>query len=96
MRWQATGLRTRGQVQQAWEQAAQGSWESTGTGAGSVVEVMPVSQWQLAFFSNGSWRPTVAAPVEAIRLRLTLPATRSPTGPITLDWLAPQVAGARS
>ncbi len=96
IRWQAADLRTRGQVQQAWEEAAREPWQSPGAGLGSSVQVMPVSEWQLRFFSGGRWRDAPATPTEAVRLQLMLPASAVPHGALTVDWLAPQVAGARS
>lgn len=108
MRWQSPPLRTRGQWQEAWAQAAQ--WARTPGEADRPREValIPIDGWQLFYFRGGAWSNALSsagtnqeangsnAIPEGIRLNITL----SPGGPLTgllvRDWVNPVRTGSRT
>ena len=64
MRWQSAPVRQRGELLEAWQQAA--NWgrgapaDATGNAAqafSSAVAVAPVRAWQLLYFRSGQWVP---------------------------------------
>ena len=110
-RWQSAPLLTRGEWQQAWQQAA--SWAGDGGGStpfgnsaqgGTEVVLMPATAWQLLYFRNDLWTPAV--PSEAlganetlpngIRLLLEMPPGPALSGPLSLDWVRPNLTQAKS
>lgn len=93
VRWQATGLRTQGQVQRAWELALQGATPGASADSASSVALLAVSRWELAFFQDGRWsdRPTPRS--QGLRLRLAVTSGPSGDGVLTLDWVDPRVTG---
>ncbi|MBS0453625.1 MAG: prepilin-type N-terminal cleavage/methylation domain-containing protein [Proteobacteria bacterium] len=110
-RWQSPPLLTRGDWQQAWQQAA--SWAGDGNSTpqfgnsaqgGSEVSLMPANGWQVLYFRNDLWTPAV--PSEAlnaneiipngIRLVLDLPPGPALSGTISLDWVRTNLTQAKS
>lgn len=111
-RWQSPPLLTRGDWQQAWQQAA--SWAGDGNSTstqfgnamqgGSEVALMPATGWQVLYFRNDLWTPAV--PTEAlnanetvpngIRLLLELPPGPALSGSVSLDWVRPNLTQAKS
>ena len=111
-RWQSPPLLTRGDWQQAWQQAA--SWAGDGNSSapqfgnavrgGSEVSLMPATGWQLLYFRNNLWTPAV--PSEAlgtneavpngIRLLLEIPPGPALSGTLSLDWVRPNLTQAKS
>ena len=111
-RWQSPPLLTRGDWQQAWQQA--GSWARGGNSTspqvgnamqgGSEVALMPATGWQVLYFRNDLWTPAV--PTEAlnanetvpngIRLLLELPPGPALSGSVSLDWVRPNLTQAKS
>lgn len=55
LRWQSAPVRTRGEWQSAWLQAAQ--WARTPSEADrrSEVALLPLAQWQLFYYRGGAW-----------------------------------------
>ena len=55
LRWQSAPLRTRGELQAAWAQAAQ--WAQNPGDAERLLEVRiaPLSQWQIFFYRGDAW-----------------------------------------
>lgn len=55
LRWQSPPLRTRGEWQNAWLQAAQ--WARTPSEADrrNEVALLPLTQWQLFYYRGGAW-----------------------------------------
>lgn len=55
LRWQSPPLRTRGEWQSAWLQAAQ--WARTPSEADrrNEVALLPLTQWQLFYYRGGAW-----------------------------------------
>lgn len=111
-RWQSPPFLTRGEWQQAWQQAA--SWAGGGGTSGSQfgnamqggseVTLMPATGWQVLYFRNELWSPAV--PSEAlganetlpngIRLLLELPPGPALSGTLSLDWVRPNLTQAKS
>lgn len=103
-RWQSPPLVTRGDWQQAWQQAA--SWAGGGgtTTAGSETALMPVNSWQLLYFRNDLWGPAVPAdslaanetPPAGVRLLLDMPPGPALSGALSLDWVRPNLTQPKS
>jgi general secretion pathway protein J len=104
-RWQSAPLNTRGDWQQAWQQAA--SWAQEGDGSaqgGSAVALIPAASWQLLYFRNDAWGPAVSAEAlgtnvslpDGVRLLLELPPGAGLSGSVTLDWVRPNLSYAKS
>ncbi|MBS0339953.1 MAG: prepilin-type N-terminal cleavage/methylation domain-containing protein [Proteobacteria bacterium] len=110
-RWQSPPLLTRGDWQQAWQQAA--SWAGDGNSSaqfgssaqgGSEVTLMPANGWQLLYFRNDLWIPAVSGDAlnaneqipNGIRLVLDLPPGPALSGTISLDWIRPNLTQAKS
>lgn len=111
-RWQSPPLLTRGEWQQAWQQAT--SWAGDGNSStqsansmqagGSEVALMPATGWQLLYFRNDLWSPAI--PTEAlgtnetlpngVRLLLELPPGPALSGTLSLDWVRPNLTQAKS
>lgn len=107
LRWQSPPLRTRGQWQEAWAQAAQ--WARTPGDAERRREVvlMPLEHWQIFYHRGGAWinpqssqtstggDATMTVP-DGVRLELTLPPGSGLAGPLTRDWANPVLGGGKS
>ncbi len=66
LRWQSAALRTRGELQAAWAQAAQ--WAQNPGDADRALEVrlVPLSQWQIYFYRGDAWtNPLSSSGVDA-------------------------------
>ena len=101
LRWQSPPLRTRGELQLAWQKAA--LWAQNPGDAERKYEVAlaPLTQWQVFYYRNNAWtNPFSADPLsvalgvgasapDGIRLVLTLPAGHSLAGVVTRDWARP-------
>ena len=86
MRWQSAPARQRGELLQAWQQAAtwgRGTEElaSVDRGAvgapGSAVAIAPARTWQLLYFRNGQWVPAQTLLGSARATPGTLPESAS-------------------
>ena len=110
-RWQSPPLFTRGDWQQAWQQAASWSGDSNSSAqmgnsiqGGSEVALMPATGWQVLYFRNELWTPAVPAEAlnanetlpNGIRLLLELPPGPALSGSISLDWVRPNLTQAKS
>lgn len=109
-RWQSPPLRQRGELQQAWQMAAQ--WTDSGRGpVPGEVRLLPLGGWELFYFRGDAWTNplsatgTSAAPAGAgtvpplpdgVRLVLQLPADAIVPGRLQRDWVRPVVARQRS
>lgn len=90
-RWQSPPLRQRAEIQQAWELAAQ-RVRTEG------VATVPLSALRVQVWDGSRWieAPDDGPPPRAVRLQLTPADSSGPAGPLTLDWVSPQVAGGKS
>lgn len=103
LRWESPVLRTRGEWQQAWQQAAQ--WARTPGDADRRREVAltPLTSWQLFYHRGGAWTnpqsstgDTTNQLPDGIRLEITLPAGAGLAGSLTKDWINPLQGGGKS
>ena len=107
LRWQSPPVRTRGDWQEAWQQAAQ--WARTPGDAERRYEVtlLPLTDWQIFYYRGGAWSnpqsSTGTAPGDAaaaipdgVRLQITLPPGQALAGQLTRDWVKPVLGGGRS
>lgn len=111
LRWQSPPVRTRGDWQTAWQQAAQ--WARTpGEGERRLeTALLPLETWQIFYYRGGAWSNplssagapqagtptgTTAAVPDGIRLQITLPAGLALSGQLTRDWVRPSLGGGRS
>ncbi len=107
LRWQSPPLRTRGDVQLAWQHAAQWAQNPSDEDRQREVRTVPLDQWQLFYYRGDAWSnplssagattdgavATQPATPDGIRLVLTLPVGQAIHGTLTRDWLRPNVGG---
>ena len=107
LRWVSEPIRTRGQWQAAWDQAA--SWGQSPSQADRTREtaVLAVNEWQIFYYRNDSWSNPLsdsgaATPngnnsgstnPDGVRLILQLAPGQSPGGKLSLDWVRPTRGG---
>jgi general secretion pathway protein J len=101
-RWVSEPVRTRGQWQTAWDQAAR--WGQS-PGAAEIAQETPamaVQEWQIFFYRNDAWSNAqssegAALPAnihpDGVRLILKLAEGQAPGGQLTLDWVQPTKGG---
>jgi general secretion pathway protein J len=101
-RWVSEPVRTRGQWQTAWDQAAR--WGQSPGEAEIALETptMAVQEWQIFFYRNNAWSNAqssegAALPADihpdGVRLILKLAPGQAPGGQLTLDWVQPTRGG---
>ncbi len=61
LRWQSPALRTRGDVQAAWAQAAQWAQNPGDDLKAREVRVLPMAQWQIFYFRGDAWTNPLSA-----------------------------------
>ncbi|MDM0045338.1 prepilin-type N-terminal cleavage/methylation domain-containing protein [Variovorax dokdonensis] len=104
-RWQSPPVATRGDWQQAWQQAA--TWAegaSSPDPTGSDVPLVPSLGWRLLYFTNNAWTPAMPAdslgtntPVpDGVRLVIELAPGPGLAGTIVRDWVRPDLTVTRS
>ncbi len=108
MRWVSEPVRTRGQWQAAWDQAAR--WGQNPGDAEILREtaVLSVDEWQIFYFRNDAWSNPLSADGTAtpnnnsgsanpdgVRLILQLSPSQQPGGKLTLDWVQPTRGGGK-
>lgn len=107
LRWQSPPLRTRGELQLAWQRAASWAQNPGDEDRQREVRIVPLDQWQIFYYRRDAWSnplssagaatdgtlaPDAATP-DGIRLVLTLAPGQAISGTLTRDWLRPGVAG---
>jgi general secretion pathway protein J len=109
LRWQSPPLRTRGELQLAWQKAAAWAQNPGDEERKREVRIAPLDQWQIFYYRSDAWSnplssegtatgaqaATAATVPDAIRLVLTLSAGQAVSGSITRDWLRASVAGGK-
>ncbi len=111
LRWQSPPLKTRGELQLAWQKAALWAQNPGDEERKREVTLTPLTQWQIFYYRNNSWSnplsttaespvnpfgATTSAVPDGIRLVLTLPPGHSLAGVLTRDWAPPTYGGSRS
>ena len=106
-RWLSQPLRSRGELEQAWQQAAQWARNPGAQDRLQQVLLTQVAGWQIFFHRGGAWsHPQSAADgnddparsaagqlPDGVRLLLTLPDGGHPSGPLLRDWARPTLGG---
>jgi len=109
LRWQSPPLRTRGELQLAWQKAALWAQSPGDEDRQREVRIAALDQWQIFYYRGDAWsnpmssagvasdaRALVDAPIpDAVRLVLSLAPGQAISGSITRDWLRPSVAGGK-
>jgi general secretion pathway protein J len=110
LRWQSPPLRTRGELQLAWQQAALWAQNPSDEDRKREVAIVPLADWQVFYYRSNAWSnplssegaPTdakapITAPVvpDGVRLVLTLPPGQGISGVLTRDWMSPTLGGAK-
>jgi general secretion pathway protein J len=109
-RWQSPPLRTRGELDAAWQQAQNWARNAGAADAARSVSVLSLLQWQIYYFRNDAWTNPLssggaaqvgatlnsASAPEGVRLVLTLPEGGALSGTLTRDWVRPTVGGGKS
>jgi len=110
LRWQSAPVRTREQLQLAWQQAALWGQNPSDALRRQEVRIAAVDEWQVFYFRNNSWSSplssdsgtevpgtTVQTPLpDGVRLLLTLSDGQVLTGRLQHDWVRPTLGAARS
>jgi len=106
-RWLSQPLRSRGELEQAWQQAAQWARNPGAQDRLQQVLLTPVAGWQIFFHRGGAWsnpqsaadgnddpaRSAVGQLPDGVRLLLTLPDGGNPSGQLVRDWVRPTLGG---
>jgi general secretion pathway protein J len=108
LRWQSEPLKTRAELQAAWQQAKQWANNATEADKKGEVVVAAIDKWQVFYYRNDVWvnalssanEPNQAgsnspALPEGMRLVLTLSPGQALVGDITRDWVQPTVGGGK-
>ncbi len=109
-RWTSPALLSQGELEQAWQQAAQWARNPGAQDRLQQALLIPVADWQLFYHRGGAWtNPQSAADEDneqtqtsqvtlpdGLRLLLTLPDGGSPSGQLLRDWVRPTLGGERS
>jgi len=112
LRWQSPPLRTRGELQDAWQQATVWAQNPSQELKRREVVVAPLDQWQLFYFRQTAWTNPLSSDTnsspsgvpaalntsipEGVRLVLTLPGNSALAGVITRDWIRPTLSSNKS
>ena len=108
LRWQSAPLKTRAELQAAWQQAKQWANNATVADKKGEVVVAAIDKWQVFYYRNDAWVNALStadqanqagsnspALPEGIRLVLTLSTGQALVGDITRDWVQPSVGGGK-
>lgn len=109
LRWQSPPLYTRGQLQLAWQQAAQWAQNPGAQERQREVRIAALDQWQIFYYRSDAWSNPLSSAGNAsdgkvtvdtlipdgIRLVLTLAPGQAISGTITRDWVRPGVGGGK-
>jgi len=111
LRWQSPPLRTRGELQVAWQKAALWAQNPSDEDRKREVSIVPLTDWQIFYYRSNAWSNPLSsegAPTDAkaestttpvvpdgVRLVLTLPPGQALGGVLTRDWMSPTLGGAK-
>lgn len=109
LRWQSPPLRTRGELQQAWQRASQWAQSPGDADRQREVRIAALDQWQIFYYRSGAWSNPLSSSgaagdgkaaldgsmPDAIRLVLALTPGQAISGSVTRDWLRPGVGGGK-
>jgi|CXWL01.1.fsa_nt_gi general secretion pathway protein J len=103
LRWQSPPLRTRGDLQLAWQKSALWAQNPGDEERKHEVALSPLARWQIFYYRNNGWSNPLSASADpfsaalglvsnapdGVRLVLTLPPGHSMAGVVTRDWARP-------
>jgi general secretion pathway protein J len=109
LRWQSPPVTTRGDLQLAWQNAANWAQNAGLEDRKREVRIAALEQWQIFYYRSDAWSnplssagtgadakvATVSVIPEAVRLVLTLAPGQAISGTVTRDWLRPTVVGSK-
>jgi general secretion pathway protein J len=109
LRWQSPALQTRGELQLAWQKAAQWAQNPGDDDRLREVRIVALDQWQIFYYRSDAWSNPLSSagtaadvkgvtetPIpDAVRLVLTLAPGQALGGSVTRDWLRPSVGGGK-
>lgn len=108
LRWQSPPLRTHGEREQAWQQAALWAQAPASDDLRLQVRMLTLSRWQIFYHRGGAWTNPLSSDgnipsgnarastlPDGLRLVLDLPSEGPVAGVLTLDWVRPTLEGAR-
>lgn len=111
MRWQSPPLRSRGEVAQAWGEAAQWAANPSQALRAREVDLLAVLGWRVFYFRGDSWTnpqssadgeregsrggSPIVPPPEGVRLVVDLAPEAGLQGRLVRDWARPQLSGRR-
>ena len=105
MRWVSAPVRTRGDWQAAWDQAARWGQNPSTADMSRETAVLGVDEWQIFYYRNDAWSNPLSADgavaqsstnPDGVRLILQLAPGQQPGGTLTLDWVQPTRGGGKS
>lgn len=98
MRWVSEPIRTRGQWQAAWDQAARWGQNPSDADRAKETAVLAIDEWQIFYYRNNAWSNPLSAQgagiqsgtnPEGVRLILKLAPGQIPGGSLSIDWAQP-------
>jgi general secretion pathway protein J len=109
LRWQSPPLRTRGELQLAWQKAALWAQNPGDEDRKREVRIAALDRWQVFYYRSDAWSNPLssagAAPEgqvaadplipDGVRLVLSLAPGQAISGTVTRDWLRPGVGGGK-
>lgn len=109
LRWQSPPLRTRADLQQAWQKAGLWAQNPSDEERQREVRIVPLDQWQIFYYRTDAWSNPLSSAGAAnngqaaatpsipdgIRLVLTLAPGQAISGTLTRDWLRPTIGGGK-
>ena len=111
LRWQSPPLKSRGEVQAAWQKAAIWAQNPSDEDRQREVRLVPLAEWQIFYYRSDAWSNPMSStgttagtglgaapnsPVpDGVRLVLTLPPGQAIHGTLTRDWLRLGVEGGK-
>lgn len=102
LRWVSDPIRTRGQWQAAWDQAARWGQNPSEADRAKETGVLNIDEWQIFYYRNDSWSNPLSETGSAlqgstnpdgVRLILQLAPGQQPGGKLSLDWVQPTRGG---
>lgn len=109
LRWQSPPLRTRAELQQAWDKAALWAQNPGDEERKREVRIVPLDRWQIYYYRGGAWSNPLSsqgaatdartgaesAVPDGVRLVLSLTPGQAISGILTRDWLHPGLGGGK-
>ena len=112
LRWQSPPVRTRGQWQQAWQQASMWARNPGDAEKQREVVLLPLAGWQIFYYRGDAWSNPLSSSgtpsaetaqiganislPDGVRLQLELPPGPALAGQITRDWANPLKGGGKN